>query len=312
MFKNVRDVLFVLIGFFQSWWLLNKLRPDVIFVKGGFVGVPVGLAAAVRKIPYITHDSDALPGLANRIISRWAIYHAVALPKEVYSYPPNKTITVGVPIHANFQPVNIDSQSKYRKFIGLGEYKKIVLITGGGLGAQRLNTAVAAIIPTLLLQYPELAIVHTVGRGNESKLRDLYNNNLNSTDIKRVIVEGYITDLFNYSGAADVIIARAGATNLAEFAVQRKACVIVPNPQLTGGHQLKNATYLAEQNAIEVITEHDIANNQKVLLSTIQRLLDDKILRDNLGIKLSSFAKPDAAKLLAELLIKSVKSKTST
>jgi UDP-N-acetylglucosamine--N-acetylmuramyl-(pentapeptide) pyrophosphoryl-undecaprenol N-acetylglucosamine transferase len=97
LYKNLRDVIFVLIGLWQSFWLLGRLHPDVIFIKGGFVGVPVGLMAALRGIPYVTHDSDAVPGLANRIIARWARLHAVGLPKEVYAYPPAKTVTVGVP-----------------------------------------------------------------------------------------------------------------------------------------------------------------------------------------------------------------------
>jgi UDP-N-acetylglucosamine--N-acetylmuramyl-(pentapeptide) pyrophosphoryl-undecaprenol N-acetylglucosamine transferase len=101
-----------------------------------------------------------------------------------------------------------------------------------------------------------------------------------------------------------VIIARAGATNLAEFAFQRKACVIVPNPQLTGGHQLKNADYLAEHKAIEVVTEKSIKNDSNALRSAVQTLLDDETLRDALAMNLSAFAQPNAAALLAELLLK--------
>jgi UDP-N-acetylglucosamine--N-acetylmuramyl-(pentapeptide) pyrophosphoryl-undecaprenol N-acetylglucosamine transferase len=102
--KNARDVGYVVAGLGQSYRLLRRLQPDVLFVKGGFVGVPVGLAAAKLGIPYITHDSDALPGLANRIIARWAALHAVALPKEVYHYPAANTVTVGVPISHEFRP----------------------------------------------------------------------------------------------------------------------------------------------------------------------------------------------------------------
>src|SRR5665213_2594114 len=87
MAKNIRDFFYVIIGFWQSRRLLKQLKPAVIFVKGGFVGVPVGLAAATRQIPFITHDSDPIPGLANRIIARWAVMHAVALPKDIYPYP---------------------------------------------------------------------------------------------------------------------------------------------------------------------------------------------------------------------------------
>jgi len=304
LLKNIRDVTFVIAGFFQSWLILKKLKPDIIFIKGGFVGVPVGLAAAAHGMPYITHDSDALPGLANRIISRWAIIHTVALPKEVYKYPQNKTITVGVPIHNNYQPVNPDMQIKYRNEIGLGEYKKILLVTGGGLGAHRLNMSVADIIPALLKEYQDLAIVHTVGRGHETKMREIYEHKLSDSDLKRVKVEGYLTDLFRYSGAADVIIARAGATNLAEFAVQAKACVIVPNPQLTGGHQLKNADYLAEQKAIEVVTEQALGSNNNELKETVETLLNNEVLRNKLGSNLSNFAQADSATLLAHLLLK--------
>ena len=302
--KNIRDILFVVVGFFQAWLLLKKLKPDIIFVKGGFVGVPVGLAAAVHGMPYITHDSDALPGLANRIISRWAIIHTVALPKEVYKYPQNKTITVGVPIQSNYQLVNSDIQTKYRTEIGFGEYKKILLVTGGGLGAHRLNMSVADIIPALMQEFQDLAIVHTVGRGNETKMRETYERRLSHSDLSRVKVEGYLTDLFRYSAAADVIIARAGATNLAEFAVQGKACVIVPNPQLTGGHQLKNADYLAEQKAIVVVTEQSLGSNNNALKEVVETLLDDEVLRNKLGSNLLNFAQTDSAALLAQLLLK--------
>ncbi len=302
--KNIRDAIYVVIGFFQSWLLLKKIRPDRMFIKGGFVGVPVGLAAALLNIPYITHDSDAMPGLANRIIGRWATIHSVALPKEVYKYSEHNTVTVGVPIHANYQPVSSSMQIKYRQEIGLGEYHKIILITGGGLGAQRLNIAVSKVIPDLLNQYKDLAIVHTVGRGNVTSMCDLYQQTLDSKDLKRVVIEGYLTDLYKFSAAADLIIARAGATNLAEFAAQRKACIIVPNPQLTGGHQLKNAAYLAEQNAIKIVTEKDIAHDKSIFENTIRALLDNQEQRDALSINLATFAQPNASILIAELLMK--------
>lgn len=114
MFKNIRDAFYVVAGIWQSRKLLKRLQPSVVFVKGGFVGVPVGLAAAQLKIPYVTHDSDAIPGLANRIIARWAAIHAVALPAEVYAYPPAKTVTTGIPLQADFSPVTDSLRSQYR------------------------------------------------------------------------------------------------------------------------------------------------------------------------------------------------------
>src|SRR5207253_4160634 len=111
MLKNLRDAFRVVIGMWQSYRLLKKLKPSVIFIKGGFVGVPVGLAAAKRKIPYVTHDSDVLPGLANHIIARWASAHAVAMPKQLYHYPQDKTYTVGVPVSGEYREVTYHLQS---------------------------------------------------------------------------------------------------------------------------------------------------------------------------------------------------------
>ena len=133
LFKNIRDVFYVLIGIFQSLRLLNKIKPSVVFVKGGFVGVPVGLSAAIMRIPYITHDSDSVPGLANRIIAPWARLHAVALPKEIYAYPAAKTVTTGIPLQINFEPVTDQIKQRYRENIKLPTDALELFIIGKGL-----------------------------------------------------------------------------------------------------------------------------------------------------------------------------------
>ncbi len=306
--KNIRDAFRVVVGVFQSRRLLKRLQPDVIFVKGGFVGVPVGLAAARLHIPFITHDSDAIPGLANRIIGRWASMHAVALSEEIYPYPRNKTVTTGIPLRANFAAVTPELNNKYRQELGLPEAASLLFIIGGGLGAQRVNLAMAEAMPHLLQEYPELHVVHAVGRANEQDIKQLYTTGLSAAEQGRVEVRGYIEEPYIYSGAADVIITRAGATNLAEFALQGKACVVVPNPLLTGGHQLKNARYLEQKHAALLVTEHELQENPNVLAARVSALLKDGKLRAELAANLSTFAHPDAAKRLAELLLTHTKS----
>ena len=303
MTLNARDMFRVLRGLAQSRRLLKKLQPDVVFIKGGFVGVPVGLAAARLDIPYVTHDSDAIPGLANRLIARKAALHTVALPKEIYNYPASKTRTVGVPVHANYQPVDDAARAEYAALIGLVSYRDIVLFTGGGLGAQRLNQAVQNIVPKLLQDYPQLAVVHSVGRSHEAAAREFYEA-LDESLRGRVVVKGYIEDMHNYSGAASIIVTRAGATALAEFALQRKACIVVPNPLLTGGHQTKNADYLASQGAIDVVLEGALEYD---LPPAIIRLLNDSKRREDMGRKLSGFAVPDASRQLAMVLLEQVR-----
>jgi UDP-N-acetylglucosamine--N-acetylmuramyl-(pentapeptide) pyrophosphoryl-undecaprenol N-acetylglucosamine transferase len=304
MLKNIRDTVYVLIGTWQSRRFLKNLKPEVIFVKGGFVGVPVGLAAASLHLPYITHDSDAIPGLANRIIARWARWHAVALPKEIYAYPADKTVTTGIPLQANFVPVTAERQKNYRQEIDIPEKAKLLFIIGGGLGATRVNTAVSEAVPHVLLDHRDLYVIHVAGRANLEAVQARYNE-LASVAVEqgRVRVMGYIDDVYRYSGAADIIICRAGATNLAEFALQGKACIIVPNPFLTGGHQLKNAQLLADKQAVIALDEAQLLADPNRLAKQLDQLLPDTKLQAELARNFAAFAKPKATVELADLIL---------
>lgn len=303
MLKNIRDVWYVIVGFWQSIALLRKLRPSVVFIKGGFVGVPVGLAAAILRIPYITHDSDALPGLANRLIAPWARLHAVAMPKEVYAYPHEKTITVGVPISHEYHTLTAAQQATVRQKLNLPKSGRVLLVTGGGLGAQRINMAVADCLPQLLARYKDLVVVQLVGRANETEFRQYLQKHLTGAEQKRVEVKGFISNLYDYSGAADVVITRAGGTSMAEFAAQAKACVVIPNPLLTGGHQLKNARVLVEQKAVALLPEDKLNADHGALMPVVVNLLDNPQKISSLGKELHKMAQSDAAKQLAVVLL---------
>lgn len=306
VFKNARDALYVLAGIWQSRRLLKKLQPAVIFVKGGFVGVPVGLAAAQLHIPYITHDSDSVPGLANRLIARWAAVHAVAMPKETYAYPQDKTVTTGIPLRAEFIPVTEALQAEYRQMINIPQTAKLLFIIGGGLGSQAVNRAVGQAVPHLLRELPDLHIVHGVGRSNETEMSKYYNEQLSDQEKGRVQVRGYLADVYKYSGGADLIITRAGATNLAEFAVQGKACIVIPAAFLTGGHQVKNAEYLADQSAVTVLRQDELEADPNRLAKQVSELLGNSAARTQMAKKLGSFAHPHATKELADQIIAQV------
>ncbi len=309
--KNIRDMFYVLIGLHQSRTLLKKLQPDIVFIKGGFVGVPVGLAAARLHIPYITHDSDAIPGLANRIIARWATTHAVALPEEVYTYPSNKTIATGIPLQKDFVPVTAALRKSYRTDITVPESAKLLFIIGGGLGSQRVNRAVSEAVPHLLEEFKDLYVVHVVGRANEADMQQYYQETLTPVRQDRVRVFGFIDDVYHYSGAANIVITRAGATNLAEFALQGKACIVIPSPFLTGGHQLKNAQYLAAQGAAQVLDEVELTADPNRLAKQVSKLLRDPTQQRDLGVHLQAFAKPQATRDIARLILHAKRAKLS-
>ena len=234
---NIRDFFRVNAGIVQSFFWLGKAKPNVIFLNGGFVSLPVGLAAAVRKIPYITHDWDAIASLANKMVGKWAVFNATGMPSDNYSYSKHKIRFVGIPVAKEYQPVDLNARNEFRKAIGVPENAKMILITGGSLGAVKLNKILIEIIEPLLKTFGDLYIFHQVGKGN-TKIYDGLKPD------KRLRVVEFIPDMYKYSGAADLVIARAGATSIAELAVQGKPTIFIPNPFLTGGQQSKNAEQL--------------------------------------------------------------------
>lgn len=293
--QNLRDAVFVLLGTVQSWFLLRRLKPDVILLKGGYVGVPVGLAAR-RKYPMVTHDSDAVPGLANRLAGRWARLHATALPAEQYRYSAHSVRQTGVLVGEAYQPVTTDLRAKYRQELKLPADAQVLLITGGSLGAEAINLAMAKIAPELLETFPNLQILHQAGRGKTGCYGEFKDSRLQVFEL----VEG----LHRYSGAADVVVTRAGANSLAELGVQGKACVVVPNPYLSDGHQLQNARLLAEKQAIVLVTEASLEQNGAASLQqAIHELLQNDSRRQQLGAQLQRMTIPDAADKLARLLL---------
>jgi len=294
--KNVRDIFYVCIGTIQAFNLLSKERPDVIFLKGGFVGLPVGLAAAMHKIPFVTHDSDALPGLTNRLVGRWARLHATGLPTEFYSYAKEKSRYVGVLVGEDFVPVTSQLQQQYRAALQLPSEGRLLLVTGGSLGARRLNDEIKEIVPGLLEKYPDLFVVHQVGKGNIALYKD-------AVLPPRLVSLEFMEGMYRYTGAADVVITRAGANTLAELGVQGKACVVVPNPLLTGGHQLENAEYLLQHNAVLAVDEESFEKGSNDLKKAVEKLLDYPEIRANLGKALQTITKANAAQELASLLL---------
>src|SRR5664279_4351599 len=129
---NLRDGLLVGVGFVQSLVKLIIWRPDVVFTKGGYVCMPVGIAARVLRIPLVIHDSDAYPGLTNRVLARFAQAIATGAPLKHYPYPASKTRYVGIPIASDFIPLSSAQQAEVKKELGFDPDKPLVVVTGGG------------------------------------------------------------------------------------------------------------------------------------------------------------------------------------
>ncbi len=303
---NIRDFFRFILGFIQSYFLLRRIKPDAILLKGGFVCVPVGLAARLLRIPYITHDSDAIPGLANRITAKHAKYNATAMAIENYPYDKAKTVQTGIPLRDSFSKVDGITNSEFRTHLGFSDNETILFCSGGGQGSQNINRALVSISDKLIEQNNKLKIVHLTGKKLFSETKKLYENKLTSQQLNSVICIDFTSELQQYSAVADLIITRAGATSIAEFSAQQKACIVIPSPYLTGGQQLHNADILSKNNAAVIVDENKIGAD---LLPAISSLLNSNSKRIELSKNIAKLHIPDAEVKLADLLIEISKNK---
>ncbi len=293
--KNLRDTFLIGAGFVQSWLFLRRVRPDVVFSKGGFVCVPVGLAARALKIPVVIHDSDTHPGLTSRILSRFAVAIATGAPLEYYNYPKDKTEYVGIPVSDAYHPVSLDDQKLLKQQLGLNETMPLVVITGGGLGAVPLNETALNNAARL---NEKAQIVHLTGTGKAAEAVG------KTASLKHYYVKEFIDshEMAKLVRAADLVITRAGMTTLLELAAAAKPVIIVPNPRLTGGHQLSNAAVFDERGAAIVLDEADLVQHPEHFAEAIEWLLRNEQKRKKLAIAIATLATPHAAQKTAALI----------
>lgn len=293
---NIRDGALVIIGCIQSIAKLLIWRPDVVFTKGGYVCLPVGIAARLLRIPLVIHDSDAHPGLTNRVLARFAQSIATGAPLKNYSYPASITRYVGIPIANDFKPLTSIEQQNVKAELGFNILKPLIVVTGGGLGAKRINEAVANVLQDII-QLGSLVLIS--GSQQYDEMRSMTPENDSRFQLHAFVSSGMASML----GAADIVVTRAGATTILELAALAKPTILIPNGYLTGGHQLKNAQAYAENGAVIIIDEHDLDANPKVLVKTLRNLLDDSTMRTRMSEDFHSFAKPHAASDMADMII---------
>ncbi len=300
IFYNVRDIALLSMGFVQSFYMLLRVRPDVVFTKGGFVCVPVGLAAAALGIPLVIHDSDTIPGLTNRFLARFASAIATGASLDNYNYPAARSHYVGIPINPIFSPITDTKRAEYKRELGYDPDKPLILITGGGTGSVLVNKAVADYAPRLVAK---AQIVHLTGTGKAEQVEHSVDQQLSGVSRRDYHVIPFLDKQMPATIlAADVVVTRAGATTLLELAAAGAACVIVPNPYLTEGHQLKNAKVYTERQAATVIDERGLLEQPALLADAIEQLIDDAGLRQTYRKTIVSLAKPDAARDVARLI----------
>ena len=259
--QNFTDPFRVLKGFGEARNIIKKLKPDVIFSKGGFVSVPVVIAGKQCHVPTIIHESDMTPGLANKLATPSASKVCCNFPETLDHLPKGKAVLTGSPIRQEL--LSGDREAAYR-FCGLTSDKPIILIIGGSLGSVIVNNAVRQVLPELLKNFH---VIHLCGKGKvDESLKDL------NGYVQYEYIKDELKDLFAIS---DIVISRAGANAICELLALHKPNLLIPlSARASRGDQILNARSFERQGYSVVIEEEGLNNDS--LLNAIEQLYKNR------------------------------------
>ena len=259
--KNFTDPFRVIKGYFEAKKILKKLHPNVVFSKGGFVTVPVVIAAKKLHIPVIIHESDMTPGLANKLSIPSASKVCCNFPETIEHLPKGKAVLTGSPIR---QELFQGRKETGLKLCGFQADKPVLLIIGGSLGSVAINNAIRNNLDELLKTYQ---IIHLCGRGNLDQSLDTRKGYRQFEYVK--------DDLKHYFACADVVVSRAGANAICELLALRKPNVLIPlELNASRGDQILNAKSFEKQGYSYVLQEEDVTS--ETLLNAVNTVYSQR------------------------------------
>lgn len=295
---NLTDTIKTFIGIIKAVFSVFMNFPDVIFSKGGYAAFPAVFAARVFGIPLIIHDSDAVPGRVNKWSGKFAKRIAISFPSAADYFPEKKTALTGNPVRKDFF---IPAKTGAREFLDLEENAPVILIMGGSQGAKKINDVIVDILPELLKKYQ---IIHQCGRKNLKETKGRAELVLENSPYKS---RYHVFDFLNLSalrmsyGAANIAVARASAGVIFEIAASGLPSILIPLSNSAQDHQRANAYAYAKVGAADVVEEANLTPH--VLLSEIERLLENNEKKESMGKAAKEFAKPDAAEKIAREIL---------
>ena len=296
-------------SFFQASKLLKRLKPDIVIGTGGYVCGPVLYVAAKLGIPTLIHESNAFPGVTNKILERYVDYVAISFKdSEKYFKNTKKIVHTGNPVRQELLKSIIDhtksstlteigdSKSEFQRRLGMQEDKPLVVVMGGSRGARKINESTAQ----MLNEYykGEFNIIFSTGEAQFQQINQLIN--VNSAYTTQVQVVPYIYNVSEVYSASDLMICRAGAITISELQVMGKPSILIPSPYVTANHQEHNARTLERDGGAVVILENEL--NGELLYKQICQLINDKSLMVKMGQDAKKNATYDAAEQIFELI----------
>jgi UDP-N-acetylglucosamine--N-acetylmuramyl-(pentapeptide) pyrophosphoryl-undecaprenol N-acetylglucosamine transferase len=296
------DLLKTFFGILQSFWYLFLIMPDVVFSKGGYGSFPIVFVARIYRIPVVLHESDSAPGLANRILARFAQKIILSFPGSETYFPKHKEklVLIGNPIR---EELTQGDKIKGKEIFRIVSGKPIILILGGSQGAQKINEIVLYTLPRLL-QLVE--IIHIAGDKNARAVVDeslkILKPYENLKQYYHLLPFLNAEELKHAYAVADLIINRAGSGGIFEIAACGKASILIPLPSAASDHQRKNAHDFAQTNGAVVLEQENLTPN--IFLEQISKLLGTPNLLKEMGEKAKSFYKPNIAENIRDEIIK--------
>lgn len=287
----------VMWGAFVALFKLYVLYPDVIFSKGSYTSVPVVLAAAFLRIPIMIHESDTEVGSANKLAIKFARLVGIAYDDVAPFFPAEKTALVGIPLRQEFRNESPNPAAE----LGIPTDRPIIFVTGGSLGAMRINELILDSLDELL---PYYTIVHQVGSDNEKAIKQTSGNLItDNTLLSHYFVKGSLTskEMSLAMSAASVIISRAGSGSIFEIAYKGKPSIIIPIPETISHDQRTNAFAYARSGAAVVLEEENMKDD--LLSAEISRIMGDQALYNQMSQAAKAFSKPDAGNVVAQTII---------
>jgi len=278
------------VGFAQSLGLVRRFAPDAVLVTGGYVCVPVALAARLSGVPVLVFLPDLEPGLAVRALSRLATRVAVSFPESAGYFAHDRVVVTGYPVRADFF---VADRAKARRAFGLEEDARTVTVFGGSHGARSINLALCGVLDRLLAACQVIHICGHLDADWVMKRREELPERLRARYRVYPYLHGGMADAL---AAADLVVARAGAATLGEFPALGLPSILVPYPY-AGRHQELNADYLVGRGAAVKIADEELGEK---LLPAILELLDDEEALAGMGERARALARPDAARRIAE------------
>ncbi|MFH1414773.1 MAG: undecaprenyldiphospho-muramoylpentapeptide beta-N-acetylglucosaminyltransferase [Elusimicrobiota bacterium] len=287
------------IGLIECIILLKKRKPDCIAAFGAYLSVPVVIGASILKIPVVIHEQNYFPGLANKFLGSFADRIAVSYRSSIEHFPAKKTVLTGNPVRKELFEVDKDAG---RDHFGLNKDKVTVFVFGGSLGSESINIVIIEILPYLESMAEQVQFIHVCGNKNRAQLKEEYVKYGFSAN-----VYAYLDDIRYAYAASDIIIARSGATTVAEITALGIPSLLIPYPEATSQHQVLNTLPLCNIGGAICCNEEKLSGEGLAL--RVLPLIRDAEKRREMSMKMMTLKKRfiEASEKLAEVIINEIK-----